>query len=59
MTLVLEMHVPGLEVTNTTEKLNFAPPKMRIWSHTKAGYSVPREKDGMTRPGAKSLEEAS
>lgn len=40
MALALEMHVQRcLRVTSTTEKLNFAAPKTRAWSHTAAGCS--------------------
>lgn len=35
------------------EKLNFAAPKIRIWSHNKAGCSFPRERGGMGQTRSK------
>lgn len=59
LTLDLEMsRQRGLKVTSSTEKLNFAAPKMGMWSLTKAGYSFPSEGGGMGRPKNKEPNES-
>lgn len=43
---------PGNACSEASQS-NFAAPKMRIWSHNRAGYSFPSEGDGMGRLGGK------